>query len=286
MRLSRDEETRLIQTAQRGSEEAFHKLWETYEKALLGYIIPRLSQSQRTDPDIAHDIVQDTWLEVRKIIHYYSPDRGPFHNFVKRRANLVLLRHLSKRKRRLDIEMLLYEFPELREEEELRNIIEEMSDYDYSDLEIMILLEMYRALLEITFRDGGYPHQLIAFGYNKLIDDWGPQRIVDELSDELLESLEKKLEEGYILESMLPEDDVRGCFQPLRKKLKKKVDAVIMKTDSSSRKLLWKILSEFVGETMLQSYYGNRPEANIADWSNKVKVRIRTAIMKVHDLPF
>lgn len=251
MHLSSGQPACLIRCAKQGDEDAFGKLWAAYEKAVEGYIRSRLWESQAADPDVAHDIAQNTWIMVKKKISVYDPSKAGFYTFVRYWANVMLLRYFKGEGLRSEIEILVYEFPELEEDNEVQGMVKGILDSPvyYTVTE----RKTYEILLEVTLREGGCPHQLIAFGFNKLVDDWKPQKIVEKLSGALLKPLEERLEEDYISESLLPADYVCQCFQPLREKMGKKVCSVI---DANSRKFLEgrEILANLVGGTILWNY--------------------------------
>lgn len=139
-------------------------------------------------------------------------------------------------------------------------------------------LEKYELFLKITFKEGGHPHQLVAFGFNKLLTGWGPKEIVEKLSSKSLKTLADKLIMDYKEESKLPGYIVNYAFKPLKGKMDKKVEDVLEKRDSKNK--YKKLLKKKVGGTKLKDYYGNNPEHNISDWSDKVGKRVLMKIRK------
>jgi hypothetical protein len=125
-------------------------------------------------------------------------------------------------------------------------------------------------LLMITMAKGGYPHQLIAFGFNKLLR-YGPQRITKELSQERLGSLFEELKNEYSQESRLPQEIINKCFRPLGDKLAESFSRIRDPHDSSTTIQFPCKDDQPTGKTCLLCYYGSDPEANISDWCNKVK---------------
>lgn len=273
MRLDKDVEIELIRRACNGDDEAITQLYKAYQKAVYGFIRARVRQ----DAD-AEDVAQETWIEVWKKLPAYDPAKGSFFTWIRYWAGLKLLRHYKELKDWRRIHVLISElrsrYPDLDEEEEIADIIDRLTIAEVQPDEPEKDAEEYAYILRITFEKGGYPWQLIAFGFNKLIDEWKPKRIVAELSDSELQKLGKKLEYDYLAESMLPEEEVRDCFEPLRGQMSRLVGDVLLPGDTVSRENLREILSIHVGDTTLRNYYGKDPEANISDWSNKVRKRV------------
>jgi len=121
----------------------------------------------------------------------------------------------------------------------------------------------------ITMAKGGCPHQLIAFGFNKLLC-YGPQRITNELSQERLGSLFEELKNKYSQKSSVPQGIIDICFRPLEKKLAKSFSQIRDPRDSFAIRFPC-TSTQPTRETCLLCYYGSDPEANISDWCNKVK---------------
>lgn len=74
---------------------------------------------------------------------------------------------------------------------------------------------LHDKLLRIIFQCCAKPHQLIAFGFNKLLE-WTPQEIVRELSNDLLKELALRLKKDYGFQFYLCGEDV--CFYEERDK--------------------------------------------------------------------
>ena len=113
----------------------------------------------------------------------------------------------------------------------------------------------HAGILRIALTDGGKPHQIICFAYCKLIRDWGPKRIVRDLSNFRLRETEQRLELDYLRDSGLPATVVTDCFNALRL-----------------------AVSGPAGMTRLQDHYGANPEDNVSDWAYKVRSKTLRAI--------
>ena len=278
------EERSLLEEAAKGGESAFNRLWEAYEKALQGFLRTRIFSktpfSSGAEQEEVHDITQDVFVEVRKRISIYDPEKGRFYTFLRYWANIVMMRHFRSRGKRLENVMLLYEFPELETDEIAQSFVEKLPDFEPGSLDILVELNMYRTLLEITFREGGYPHQLISFGFNRLLADWNPRSIVDKLSPRRLKKLGSKLQSEYAADSRLEEHEIRKCFGPLKSALGRKASEVLL--DNATRETLFKRDERYqeqkVDETRLEDYFTADPSANISDWTYKVKEKVRRHI--------
>lgn len=235
----------LVFKAKKGDKEAFNQLYIKYQRSILGYITSRCSNKED-----AEDIAQMTWAEVFERIKEYDTEKCSFYRFVIHWAEIMRKRNYKKAK------------PERIKEEELKEEKRSEEVFDINEIE---------KLLRVTFSDGGPPHQLIAFGFNKLLSGWGPKKIVEKLSSLTLRKLCEKLIEEYRNESLLPIERIEEFFQSLKVRMENRVDEIL---DETSRKVYKEILKKRVGETTLKEYFGKDPEHNISDWSDKVKKRV------------
>jgi hypothetical protein len=112
------------------------------------------------------------------------------------------------------------------------------------------------------------PHQLIAFGFVKLLKQ-RPGEIKANLSNTPLRELGQKLEDEYLKTSQLPEDPVRSCFQPLCVTMDRRLDEAVK--NKQARRIYAALLDRIVGETSLRDYYRGSPEENILRWCDAVE---------------
>lgn len=241
------EDLNLIKKAVKGNPKSFSQLYEKYHRAIRGFIASRCPN----DEDV-NDLEQDIWIHINKKLDRYDPEKGAFYTFVKKSAHFKILDY--------------YETLYINEELEDNTPAVEGHNAEKEERE-----EVYRTFLSLTFSKGGPPHQLIAFGFNKLLKK-GPKKLVAKHTDVLLTKLSEVLILSYIEQSFIPENKVRECFQTLRIQMDKRVREVLEKHDSLEK--YQKIMDKKVGNTCLKDYYGKNPEHNIADWSNKVKNRL------------
>ncbi len=263
----------------KGDEKSFEKLYLRYKKSIRGYITGRcfwigqnVKDKKEKDVDSRiKDIEQDTWKEVAGKVATYDPGKASFYTFVCYWANIMIKRYLSKTAKETPVSDLKVQDSEETDEEFLGRLNSQIQVFSFDEC-----LERYSRFLEITFSQGGPPHQLITFGFNKLISNWGPQEIVKELSSVPLQELIEKLISNYGEESELPAYIVKDCFKPLKDKMDKKVRETL--EDEVSRNTYIRITEDKVGKTVLKNYYGKDPEHSISDWSDKVMKRIRRLI--------
>lgn len=273
MRKQDSEEANLTTNFTKGSQEAYEKLYLKYRHAIRGYIsyrcLPWVHQKARStlkekevDQRIK-EVEQETWSQIWEKRADYDKDRASFYCFVRYWAEIMVKRQFYKKSR--DIPFSSFE----NEENEIpaADTIDKISIKDIIPLQDEYL-DKCRQFLKITFSEGGPPHQLIVFGFSKLLRGWGPQAVVKELSPEVLKNLTDRLCVNYQEESSLPGYIIKDCFKPLQDKMPKKVEEVLQ--DEASRKAYVKLLRIIVGESILKAYYGSDPEHNISDWSNKV----------------
>jgi DNA-directed RNA polymerase specialized sigma24 family protein len=253
---------KLVKQASQGNKEAYEELHQRYKKTVRG----RISSSCFYRDDAIDDIEQDTWEIVWEKISTYEPEQSSFYTFVCFWANIMLKRYFSKR-REVPISTLVPQDCDVTAQDILENLLSKAKIFPSDEL-----LAKYEQFLRLTFSKGGPPHQLISFGFNKLLYGWGPQEIVEKLSPVLLERLTDQLISSYKEESCLADYIVKDCFNPLKQKMSEKVKNVL--EDQVSRDTYAKLLESKAADTVLKDYYGRDPEHNISDWSNKVGKRV------------
>ncbi|MEI8348870.1 MAG: hypothetical protein WCI77_01850 [Candidatus Omnitrophota bacterium] len=252
----------LISEASKGNKEAYEKLCQKYKQTIKGYISSRCFFRD----DAVAVIEQDTWVAVWEKISTYKSEKASFYTFVCFWADIMVKRYFSKRKE-IPISALIPEDSEAT----AQDIMDKLS-FATQIFPCEEFLAKCEQFLKLTFSKGGPPHQLISFGFNKLLRGWGPQEIVEKLSPVLLEKLAGQLILSYQEESCLADYIVEDCFSPLKGKLVEKVKDVLK--DQISRDTYVQLLEKKAAETFLENYYGKDPEHNISDWSNKVSKRV------------
>lgn len=279
-------ETGLVERARRGDREAFATLYTHYARQVYGFIRARAYNDADTQ-----ELAQQTWLAVWRKLPTYNQARGSFRGFAKYWAGIMLLRYYEAYCHRHRMEMLFCElvarFPGLPQEEELDEVMARLTAHANRSAEEELLVSeekgdlatAYEELLHLTFNGSSPPHQLLVFGFVKLLA-WTPRKIVAELSDILMRDLTERLEIGYVHESQLPKEHVRPCFQQLREQMKHPLRNAV--TDLKTRKIYTHLLNHLVGTTTLRDYYtGKTVEQHAADvtkWWDAVKRRVWSAV--------
>jgi hypothetical protein len=236
-----------------------------------------LSWAVSTQGELEAKLAEADITDIEEILHIWKVSQWQiFYHFICNWARFIVKRHIPG-SREINISDYRYRCESSGEEEndeELLDRIHVKTEYFESEE----VLKRYALFTRMTFSQGGPPHQVIVFGFNKLITGWGPQEIVKELSPRLLLMLSEQLILSYKEESSLPEYAVRECFEPL----KKKMDIILAKVleDEVSKKTYIDLLNIKVGETILKDYYNKEPAHNISDWSYKVRQRVLKILKK------
>lgn len=284
MSLQDPKDTSLIEQTQQGSEAAFETLFGRYRAAVFGHIVARVRR--RED---AEDIAQDTWKEVQKKLRQYDSNRANFAAFLKNHAHWKMVDYYRRRRDRDQVEILECDLQDPRCEEgpEATSFMEQAKDLAPSPETLIAQAERFARLCErllmVTFSGNSPPHQLIAFGFAKLLE-WKPREIVSQLSGRCLRDLEAQLEDKYLQIACGQETVLRMCFKRLREKMDCSVGEAI--EDLNTRKVYTNLLDRITGRTILSDYYTDRddPEQNIAHWCGSVKRRVLPELLESQDL--
>lgn len=245
----------------RGSEKAFDCLFNEYKKAIRGYILAHCfgQLKQRAD-----DIAQETWYIIWEKREQFDTSRS-FYSFVCYWAGIMIKRQLNNLSEEISLD-----------DENLNEEIMLSGDNFFSSS----LNNKIEDLFKVTFSIGGPPHQLIAFGFNKLLSQWNPRTIVKELSSLSLGELLHILIHDYIAASHMPEELVNSLFRPLAFQMTKLVNDAL--DDEVSRNAYKELLFVQVQDTLLKQYFGQDPVHNISDWTYKVRSRVSRYYMKLY----
>lgn len=279
------DEATLIDRAKQGDPEAFSELYGRYDRQIYGFIRVRAGNE-----DDAQEIAQKTRIVVWGRMPTYDPDRSSFPWFAKKSSGFVLLQHFAAKKKRSKVEVIFSEliarFPELEEDAEVEAIIsrlavQEEPPEENEDEEEHNLDKVYEELLCSTFNGPSPPHQLIAFGFVKLLA-WTPREVVAKLSDIALRELEERLETDYVNKSQLPKDRVEPCFRQLRENLDRSLRDTV--TEKRTLDTYPHLHARIVGDTTLRDYYTKQAVEgqadNIVKWWDAVTRRVRKEVQK------
>lgn len=217
------------------------------------------------DADVAEELAQRTWQEVLLHGHTFDRQRGAFFTFTKVWADIILKRQRA--------EVALRRRREIRIEEEgeeddgadpVLRTAPQLQSYDDVDLDRE---SVFLRLLPLALGCRRLPHEILAFGFVKLLD-WKPARVVAELSDNLLDQTAALLADEYALE--VATQEVRPAFAALQRKLQQTLAEV--DADPRSKKPYQDLMNERTGGTLLHAYYrdGSTPEMAVVRWWSAV----------------
>jgi hypothetical protein len=142
--------------------------------------------------------------------------------------------------------------------------------------ELMVKDEQYGLLLNRTFSSGGPPHQLLAFGFCKILA-WRPQTFVQDFSDLPLQELESLFERRYQEEGGEDKVVIAKALAGLRDAIRLPfVEAV---PDPVAHATYPQLSGRVVGTTTPRDYYRTEtPEESVSHWVYAVRRRIRQAL--------
>lgn len=261
------EDVYLAGQAQLG-EASFADLLARHEKRLAGYIRARVDNDADAD-----DAAQETWTDVWGKIQNYDPVHGNFESFVRSRAQYKI-RQVNKRRRQW---MSATRHGTDEPENDIAAVIDSLTAAPPSEAgDRMISRLYYRELVERAFSGANPPHQLIAFGFCKLLE-WKPKEVVADLSNTPLRDLAVRLEQEYCEIAQVHPTELEKCFAPLHARMFRKVDEVL--TDARSSVTRVALQGQIVGDTVLRNYYGDGPEGDITRWWDTIRRRVRNEMI-------
>lgn len=239
----------------------YTRLHEQFADNLLGFVRPKV----RSD-DAAHEVCQQTWAHIWQILPTYNPLRASFERFVKHWAHRFLQRHYDQRKT-VSLEIAA---PEIG------------ADLGWNErtLRRVSAAEEYEQLLRVTFGSASPPHQLLAFGFCKLLE-WKPAELVAERSDDPLRALERELARtygGFLAESGGPSPAVSESFERLRLAMDQRFEVAVQ--DPKTLATHPALHASIVGETAFRDYYTGKPTDNITQWWDAVKRRALAELLR------
>jgi hypothetical protein len=136
------------------------------------------------------------------------------------------------------------------------------------------LSEAYRNLLFRTFSSGAPPHQLIAFGFCKLLEST-PRQFVSNASNTKLFDLMFMFQRSYQAEAPGMSSQIQLALEPLQLALRQPLSQVII--EPATRVAHAALLDQITGDTSPYDYYTdvNNPEPDVSHWIYAVRRRIR-----------
>jgi RNA polymerase sigma factor (sigma-70 family) len=273
MLLTPVEERALVLQAVGGDEGAWQRLVASYRSEVFGAIRVRVPQQD------AEDILQETWIRIWRSLADYNPERAPLVAFLKQHAFWATIDFVRRRKSRTWWETLVSEFRDRFGDADSSGdpfdwIPSAAQDPEVAEFGAEDLEEIYNELFQITFTLSNPPHELLCFGFCKILE-WEPRRIAAYLGPDSLEAIEAKLETGCIDESELDAEFISACFTPLRDRLQRTLGSLI--SDQRTRLRYRQLLERVAGRTVLREYFSAAPADDISHWWYSVRRRFLEA---------
>lgn len=269
--VSESEDT-LTSRARERSAEAFERLYQIYHREIRGYLRARSPSAD------VNDLFQETWTQLWSKISDFDPARGNFAAFAKYWAGIMLLRYYDQRQKRSQLTELFSELaPEYEtfgRDELAEQVVARAGNTLTSELQASLeLTEAYRNLLFQTFGSGAPPHQLIAFGFCKLLD-YTPRQFVTDASDINLFDLTLIFQRAYQNEAPALSSEIGMALQPLHRALPQPLSEII--TEQATRLAHAALLDRITGTTTPHDYYTDvqNPEPDVSHWVYGVRRRI------------
>ena len=261
------EDLHLVAKVRQGMEDAFAELNGRHNHRLTGYIRPRVDNDSEVE-----DFSQEIWLEVWQKLSIFDPVRGNFESFLINRAKYKIRELIDPHPLIRICELTAPDFEDGPDDQQTRLIDLLMAMPRSPTIDCIIEASLFSDLVNRAFRSASPPHQLIAFGFCKLME-WKPGEIVTSLSDIPLRTLAKKLEEDYI-NCGVSREKVGAYFKALHDQMDLRCYETIK--DSHIGETL---RDQIVGDTTLRHHYKDKPEADIAHWWEAVRRRVRNDFM-------
>jgi DNA-directed RNA polymerase specialized sigma24 family protein len=292
MRNGKNKENDIIKKAAQGDEGAWEYIYTKYRKALLSYIRYHFSHIDYMEAeDILHETLEN--IVKKEKLKTYDPARVSFYRFLIYMTRYEILHYFDRTYKKIQVKGKDHRIQLVREsdisekkdtkdefvfEEQLSVIFyKQLVEYDEVDIEELLkLLTLYTS--------AGPPHQLLAFGFNRLIAQWRkkPKKIVSELSHEFLKYLTDLLIQDFIKEihsgipgkkaDVINDYNIKDCFSSLKRTMDEQVKTVLSAGDDKTRYHI--DLMKITGKTCLEEYYTGKPEKHISDWTDKVMKRL------------
>ena len=288
-----ENEIDIIQKAAHGDSESWIYIHKKYKKPLLSFI--KYHYSPLDDMEV-EDIMQETWETIVKNekLKSFDPQKSSLYRYLLYITKYEILHYYDRKNKKFRIHGQNHRLILINEadccSDEGKNaeqsIEEQLSFLFYTRLveqNIIGIDDMY-TLLELL-PEGGPPHQVLSFGFNRLISHWRkkPKKISDELSPEFLQALTtlfigdflKEIHQSFPGEPCDTFRDIciKDYFKPIEECMDKVVAEVLSERDSKNRYHI--NLKIKTGKTRLLDYYTSKPEKHISDWTDKVMNRLK-----------
>jgi RNA polymerase sigma factor (sigma-70 family) len=263
--IPKDEQVRLAFKAKCGDEKALQKLFEAFYDAIFGYIYGKIYN--RAD---AEDLCNDTFKQAQKSLMEckYDPEYS-FYTFLRGIAYFKILDYWG---RRSEQHQETVTSPEEDEKPDITQLIPFKGDSQYM---IVFRLEILRLMILCCAK----PHKVVAAEFRLLLQ-WKPQQIVEELSDKELGVLSRMFFEEYLLtfSGGIRRETLYKYGSDQFKKIRKLTKVIYIEHEYTEK--LEPYRENRVREIPLQVFYTDDPEESIYYWLLDVKHRMRNALEK------
>ena len=270
-----ESEAALTNMARARSEDAFDKLYQIYQREIRGYLRARCPSGD------VNDLFQNTWSQLWRKISDYDSAKGNFVAFAKYWAGIMLLRYYDQRQ---ECSQLTELFSELSPETEgfgrdelAEQVVAGVRNTLATDVQASLeLSEAYRNLLFQTFGSGAPPHQLIAFGFCRLLD-YTPRQFVGDESHIALFDLGSIFQREYQAEAPNLSSEIAKALEPMHRALLQPLSEIIM--EPATRLAHAALLDRITGSTTPHDYYTDveNPEPDVSHWIYAVRRRVAKA---------
>jgi DNA-directed RNA polymerase specialized sigma24 family protein len=260
-----------------GSAHRFDELHSMYQREVLGYLRARCARKED-----AEDIAQLTWKVLWEKISQYDPKRANFAAFAKYWAGLQLLQWYDRWENRPQVTLLFSEIEarhaDLEPDATVDEILARAGKIINTDIpSSMEAAENYRNLLASAFGSHAPPHQLLAFGFCKILERT-PRDFVSTFSEVTLDDMAVQFEAEYKSELPMQAAEIESALGALRFDLKYPLSAVLREpaTYTAYRHLL----ERKAGDTRPRDYYQEAPEQSVSHWIYAVRRKVVRQIVE------
>jgi DNA-directed RNA polymerase specialized sigma24 family protein len=297
---------------QNGDAGAFEVLIAPFTSSLHAFIRRQLRSTPHVTPDeVFQDVIVTGWRAMNRYIEAYR-----FRNYIFGIAREVVRRRKCERVREIPTDWAGKDGrpggdPPARIVDATQGRIRALVGADRirpTDIRVSRGSKI-REMLTILLGYGGYPHQQLAFCYSTTL--WGrkknesrarrraetrpagrrekvpitgdPDRVVKELSSERLQALADGFRAEIEMRQHLLPETLDEAFRPLDFRLGL-LGRELFAKDKRSARLFAHLSEERIGRSMLRQYFGKDPRKSVADWTDRVKERVRSAFLGELDL--
>lgn len=293
------DDAEIVQRIRAGDTNIAERLVAKYQRALVGFLLGRAAMPRED----AEDMAQNIWLRAIPDLSRpvadggYDAQRGSFYTFlIHRYAKFSVMQFIEAKRRKPQ-----YSFSADDDDLSAADLPSGDDDPEQYMLLREELEERHAALCQcfrMTFLYGGYPHQVLAFGYSKLIYgqltqrerepvrkdvrrrrevEGDPKRLDAEHGSDTLDFVEQEFWNAFKRISNLNETTLQAidlAMQPTRDRLKLTV-AEMSRGNKAFLEHHSHLAEQRVGQTTVRDYYGARGLNAITDWCDKVQNRVR-----------